>query len=332
MKLLTKLAGMVTILLAITFFVAGFGMVSIANVGENLRGIANSDVPLLNSITRITMNQLEQSVWFERATMALEKNDLYAYEKAEEELMNTGYQAKNEFEVSMQLLKTSMDEMSDSSDAAKYSDVAERLNEISREYYDLNDSTQEILLHMKNGTISLTDIDMSLVKDQVQSLSDKLRGLTAEISGSTQAMAVITKQQEADRVRDEAGQQQREADQQQQRPLEQFHGRANRGDRVSDNQHRAVLEGRVEVVESEHGAVVNEQLLSSAHWLFPSGGRFAGFLASHQEACQESHSQVPLSSHGCAIISQPFRMKTRTDGQSPTGIDQPDEVKRWTTC
>ncbi|NNL06544.1 MAG: methyl-accepting chemotaxis protein [Gammaproteobacteria bacterium] len=201
MKLLTKLAGMVTILLAITFFVAGFGMVSIANVGENLRGIANSDVPLLNSITRITMNQLEQSVWFERATMALEKDDLYAYEKAEEELVNSGYQAKNEFDVSMQLLKTTMDEISNDSDAAKYSDVAERLNEISGEYYDLNDSTEEILLHMKNGTISLTDIDMSLVKDQVQALSEKLQGLTAEISGSTQAMAVITKQQEADATR-----------------------------------------------------------------------------------------------------------------------------------
>ena len=75
MKLLTKLAGMVTILLAITFFIAGFAMVSITNVGENLRGIASADVPLLNSITRITVNQLEQSVWFERAFMTVEQDN-----------------------------------------------------------------------------------------------------------------------------------------------------------------------------------------------------------------------------------------------------------------
>ena len=198
MKLLTKLAGMLTILLAITFFVAGFGMVSITNVGENLRGIANADVPLLNSITRITMNQLEQSVWFERALMALEKNDWNAYEAAETEMEDTAYQVNDEFDVSMQLLKTTLDETTDTDIGNKYSNVAERLNEIFSEYTELNESTEEILLHMRNGTISLLDIDMSLVKQQVQDVSEKLLALTAEISGATQSLAIITKQQESD--------------------------------------------------------------------------------------------------------------------------------------
>jgi len=202
MKLLTKLAGMVTILLMITFFVAGLGVVSITNVGENLRGIANADVPLLNSITRITMNQLEQSVWFERSLMAIEKGDWDAYEKAETELANTGYLVTNEFDVSLQLLKTGIDEaVNNDAGNARYSILIERLNEIYAEYTELNESTEEILLHMTNGTISLLDIDMSLVKRQVQAVSEKLQVLTAEISGETQSLAVITKQQEADATR-----------------------------------------------------------------------------------------------------------------------------------
>ena len=198
MKLLTKLAGMVTIMLAITFFVAGFGVVSITNVGENLRGIASADVPLLNSITRITVNQLEQSVWFERALMSVEQDDWYSYDKAETELISLGDMVDTEFEVSMQLLKSTIEDSTKQESGNKYSDISGRLNKVYVEYADLNESTQEMLVHMKSGTISSTDVDMSLVKQQVQAISEELRALTAEISGATQSIAVITKQQESD--------------------------------------------------------------------------------------------------------------------------------------
>lgn len=198
MKLLTKLAGMVTILLAITFFVAGFSVVSIANVGENLRGIASADVPLLNSITRITMKQLEQSVWLERALASLERNDMPAYEKAETAINDRGNSVNNEFEVSMQLLKSTMDEKAGILEGDKYSSIAQRLNEVYVEYAELNDSTRKMLADMKNGTVSGSDIDMYHVKQEVLQLSAKLQALTAEISGATQSLAVITKQQELD--------------------------------------------------------------------------------------------------------------------------------------
>jgi len=198
MKLLTKLAGMVTILLAITFFIAGFGMVSITNVGENLRGIASADVPLLNSITRITVNQLEQSVWFERALISVEKDDWSSYDEAETELVTLGNMVDAEFDVSMQLLKSTIEDSADQESGSKYSDISGRLNKVYVEYADLNESAQEMLVHMKNGTISSMDVDMSLVKQQVQAISEELRALTAEISGATQSMAVITKQQESD--------------------------------------------------------------------------------------------------------------------------------------
>jgi methyl-accepting chemotaxis protein len=198
MKLLTKLAGMVTIMLAITFFVAGFGVVSITNVGENLRGIASADVPLLNSITRITVNQLEQSVWFERALMSVEQDDWYSYNKAETELISLGDMVDTEFEVSMQLLKSTIEDSAIQESGNRYSDISGRLNKVYVEYADLNESAQEMLVHMKSGTISTTDVDMSLVKLQVQAISEELRALTAEISGATQSTAVITKQQESD--------------------------------------------------------------------------------------------------------------------------------------
>jgi methyl-accepting chemotaxis protein len=63
---------------------------------------------------------------------------------------------------------------------------------------DLNESVQEMLVNIRSGTISGKDIDMPLVKKQVQMVSEELRAFTAEISGATQSLAVITKRQEAD--------------------------------------------------------------------------------------------------------------------------------------
>ncbi len=189
---------MITIMLAIIFFIAGFSVVSITSVGENLRGIASADVPLLNSITRITVNQLEQSVWFERALISVEQDNWSSYDIAENELISLGGLVDNEFDVSMQLLKSTIDDSASKDSGNKYSDILGRLNKIYVEYADLNESTQQMLVHMKKGTISSSDIDMPLVKEKVQAISEELRALTAEISGATQSMAVITKQQESD--------------------------------------------------------------------------------------------------------------------------------------
>lgn len=198
MKLLTKLVTMVTILLGITLFVAGFGMVSISKVGENLHGIARADMPLLNSITGITVNQLEQSVWFERALIAIEQGERELFDTAETEMIELGKAIDGEFDVSIQLLDTSIEEAKNEERKNQYNNILKRLGEIYAEYKDLNEGTMEMLVHMKKGKISGSDIDMSMVKEQVQGVSDELRTLTAEISSATQSLAVITKQQEAD--------------------------------------------------------------------------------------------------------------------------------------
>jgi methyl-accepting chemotaxis protein len=104
----------------------------------------------------------------------------------------------SEFEVSMHLLKSTIEESSELENGNKYIGISSRLNKIYVEYTDINEGVQEMLVHIKSGTISRADIDMSLLRKQVQAVSEELRALTAEISGATQSLAVITKRQEAD--------------------------------------------------------------------------------------------------------------------------------------
>jgi methyl-accepting chemotaxis protein len=63
----SKIMGMVGILLLLTAICAGYGILKLGHVGEEIKEIAEQDIPLTEAITEITINQLEQAIWFERA-------------------------------------------------------------------------------------------------------------------------------------------------------------------------------------------------------------------------------------------------------------------------
>ncbi|MGD9160537.1 MAG: methyl-accepting chemotaxis protein [Desulfobacteraceae bacterium] len=66
-KIGTKIIGMVIIIITLMILSSGFGLIKIANIGKELREIAEEDIPLTEAITQITINQLEQAVNLERA-------------------------------------------------------------------------------------------------------------------------------------------------------------------------------------------------------------------------------------------------------------------------
>ena len=59
--------GAVGVLLLLMVISSGFGIIKMGHVGDELETIAKEDIPLTEAITEITVNQLEQAIWFERA-------------------------------------------------------------------------------------------------------------------------------------------------------------------------------------------------------------------------------------------------------------------------
>jgi len=66
-KIGVKIMGLVGILLLLQAISSGFGIIKIGYIGEELKGIAEQDIPMTEVVTEITVHQLEQAVWFERA-------------------------------------------------------------------------------------------------------------------------------------------------------------------------------------------------------------------------------------------------------------------------
>jgi methyl-accepting chemotaxis protein len=67
LKIGTKIMGMVGILLLLMAVCSGFGIIKIGQIGEQLKTIAEEDIPLTEAINEINVHQLNQAIWFERA-------------------------------------------------------------------------------------------------------------------------------------------------------------------------------------------------------------------------------------------------------------------------
>jgi len=64
---------MIGILLTLMMITAGVAITKMSTIGRELKEIAEQDIPLIEAITEITENQLEQFIWFERALRHGEK-------------------------------------------------------------------------------------------------------------------------------------------------------------------------------------------------------------------------------------------------------------------
>ena len=190
MKLITKVAGLVVMLLSICVILALMGTFSMNKVGKQLDAIATADIPLLSSITNITFAQLEQSAWIERGLVAASSNDWDEFESADSKLVSLEKQVTSEFNISYNILNNFINDTDDEI-RDKYQNKVAKLNEIEVEYQEFVISSREILGLILNKEISRKDVDLISVRKKVKDMSQALLALTAEISVSTNKMTLI---------------------------------------------------------------------------------------------------------------------------------------------
>ncbi len=200
MKLITKIASMVSMMILVAMILAGLGIVSMGKIGDNLRSISRADIPLLSSITEITLTQLKQSVWLERGLMAAETDNWDEFEHADARLLKLEEAAFDQFKLTKDIVDEFIRDGSASGDLKKFARLKSRLEEIEKKYIEFVAGTRELLALMLNGDISGADVNLPLVKKQVEDMSAELHMLTAEISSSTRSIAEQTKEQEASAI------------------------------------------------------------------------------------------------------------------------------------
>ena len=108
-KIIWKIFGLVVLLLMVTAGVAGFSAYTMAQIGSEIEGIAEEDMPLTAAITTITLHQLEQAVLFERGLavgeeLASDPSQLKHFREIEEKFTALGHKVEKEMKEVEKLL------------------------------------------------------------------------------------------------------------------------------------------------------------------------------------------------------------------------------------
>ena len=198
MNLITKIASLVIVMLTISILLVSFGLYSMKKTGDDLRDISQTDIPLLGSITNITLIQLKQSIWFERSLMAAEIEQWIEFEKSQSELVTLVNEAFDQFTVADKLITNLLENnKNDPEVQSKFLKLKKELYTAQTDYEGFSESITELLTLMLNKNITRHDVDLPLIKQQVENMSISLQKLTAYINSSTNATTKAATMREA---------------------------------------------------------------------------------------------------------------------------------------
>ncbi|MDT8283732.1 MAG: methyl-accepting chemotaxis protein, partial [Gammaproteobacteria bacterium] len=198
MKLITRIASLVAMMLAVSVILVSLGVLSMKNTGDDLRWISQSNVPLNTAVTEIALVQLKQAVLFERGLMAAGADDWKKFKNTNKELISLGKTAINQFSIAENLLTNLLTySVNNIETKTKYQQLQKDLNSIQNEYKDFNESIIELQSFILQKNINFHDIDLTLVKKQVDDLSTALQSVTQYINNTTNWITKSASKREA---------------------------------------------------------------------------------------------------------------------------------------
>jgi methyl-accepting chemotaxis protein len=168
----------------------GFGIIKIGAIGDEIKGIAEEDIPLTELVTEITVNQLEQAIWFERALRFAE--DLAAKEAAKEGLKH----AEEEFEKHALLVDDKFKKAEELAEhAAKtantdkaredFEKIDETLKTIEKHHADYEQHVHQVFALINKGKIHEAEELAEKIEKEEDELDHELEGFLKKIGKFT---------------------------------------------------------------------------------------------------------------------------------------------------
>lgn len=186
-----SVVGSLLLMMAIS---SGFGIMKINHVGQELKEIAEQDIPLTEAITEITINQLEQAIWFERALRfgellvndpSFAKRLKQAEGKVQEFSSQVDITADKAKELVQHALLSSQSKIS----LEEFEKVDMKLDEIIQNHADYQYHVDHVFSLIHKGSLHEAEKFAEKVEHEEEALDHKLESLLKEVGLFTEKSA-----------------------------------------------------------------------------------------------------------------------------------------------
>jgi methyl-accepting chemotaxis protein len=194
LKIGTKIMGTVGCLLVLMAISSSYGILKIGQVGEGLHTIAKEDIPLTEAITQITVNQLEQAIWFERAlrfgeVLADKNHAAMAFKQSEAQVKEHSRLVTEIEKKAMELVRHAIQAAHSEEDRQEFEKVGAQLETITQHHADYEHHVQQVFELIHQGKLVEAEQLAEKVEIEEEALDHELKDLFEEIETFTMAAA-----------------------------------------------------------------------------------------------------------------------------------------------
>ncbi len=147
-KIIWKIFGLVGLLLMVTMVVAGFSTYTMSQIGNEIEGIAEEDMPITAAITTITLHQLEQAILFERGLavgeeLANDPSQLKHFREIEEAFTTLGHKVEKEMKEVEEIIAAAIKTAHSEEARKEFKSLLAQIEKIDLEHQDYEQLSEQ---------------------------------------------------------------------------------------------------------------------------------------------------------------------------------------------
>ncbi len=196
MKVSTRIALIIGTLLALLCVTAGVSIVKMGKIGEELKAIAEEDIPLTGLVAEVAIKQLEVAKEFELGFRHGENGDLHGMQEAQTKIEAFGEEVAEYIKEAEHLAEEGIRIAKTETDRREFEMVLSQLKKIEKEHYQVEEHSIQVFELIAAGNIAEAEALGLKVEGEVDEVDHELEALFEELEKFTEAAALRAKHDE----------------------------------------------------------------------------------------------------------------------------------------
>ncbi len=189
MKVGTRIGLVISVLVALLLLVAAVGISKMANIGKELRQVADENIPLSQYLAEVAVFQLEMGQRFERGFRHGEKGDLAGMEEAAKEIQKNGDSVGEVINEAEKLAEEGLRTAHTEEERRAFETVLARLKGIEKEHEQVEEHYVEIFALLSAGKLHEAEELGKKVEVETEEVDKAINELMEEVERFTLAAA-----------------------------------------------------------------------------------------------------------------------------------------------
>ncbi len=195
MKIGTKIISMTSLILLFMIVVIVFGITKLNSIGDEIKAIAEEDIPLTEMITDISANQMSQAIMFERALrygeVLASKEDAQRLLKTSEEEFERLSKLVNEELKKAEAFAVEASEHAKTEEAKKeFEEINKQLKGIEKKHADYEHHAEQVFEMVHQGKLHEAETLAEKVEAEEEALDHEVNAFVAQMGKFTEEAAL----------------------------------------------------------------------------------------------------------------------------------------------